>query len=199
MTEVLVSSVEVSGRILLRDAPRLESKALIQALQRRGVKVAMLTGDRAESAALLAGELSLDDVKSGMSPEEKVAAIREWSKQGEIVAMVGDGVNDAPSLAVANVSLGMGLRGSDAVLEQANVILLNDQLEKVLIAYELSKKCRSIIRQNLVISLGVLVVLAIGSLGFRIPLPLGVLAHEGSTVIVVLNSLRLLFAKNQVT
>lgn len=199
MTEVLIDSPGLQGRLLLRDAPRPESKALIQALQRRGVKVAMLTGDRPESAALLAGELSLDDVKSSMSPEDKVNAIRAWSQQGEIVAMVGDGVNDAPSLAVADVSLGMGLRGSDAVLEQADVILLNDQLEKVLIAYELSKKCRSIIRQNVVISLGVLLVLALASLGFKIPLPLGVLAHEGSTVIVVLNSLRLLLGKQSLT
>jgi len=130
-----------------------------------------------------------------MTPEGKVAAIQEWKQQGDIVAMLGDGVNDAPSLALADVSIGMGLRGSDAVLEQADVILLNDQLEKVLIAYRLSKRCRGIIRQNILISLGVLVLLALGSIGFTIPLPLGVLAHEGSTLLVVMNSLRLLFSR----
>lgn len=195
LTEVLVEGQGLVGRILLRDAPRLESKPLIQELQKMGIKVVMLTGDRPESATLLSQELGLDEARSSMTPEGKVAAIQAWKQQGEIVAMVGDGVNDAPSLAVADVSIGMGLRGSDAVLEQADVILLNDQLEKVLIAYRLSKKCRAIIRQNIVISLGVLVVLALGSIGFSIPLPLGVLGHEGSTVIVVLNSLRLLFTR----
>jgi Cd2+/Zn2+-exporting ATPase len=195
LTEVLVEGQGLVGRILLRDAPRLESKPLIHELQKMGIKVVMLTGDRPESATLLAQELGLDEARSSMTPEGKVAAIQEWKQQGEIVAMVGDGVNDAPSLAVADVSIGMGLRGSDAVLEQADVILLNDQLEKVLIAYRLSKKCRAIIRQNIVISLGVLVLLALGSIGFSIPLPLGVLGHEGSTVIVVLNSLRLLFTR----
>lgn len=195
LTEVLVECQGMVGRILLRDAPRLESKPLIQELQKMGIKVVMLTGDRPESAMLLSQELGLDEARSSMTPEGKVAAIQQWKEQGEIVAMVGDGVNDAPSLAVADVSIGMGLRGSDAVLEQADVILLNDQLEKVLIAYRLSKRCRAIIRQNIVISLGVLVLLALGSIGFSIPLPLGVLGHEGSTVIVVLNSLRLLLIR----
>lgn len=193
LTEVLVACDEVQGRILLRDAPRIESKPLIEKLQRMGIRVVMLTGDRPESAKRLAEELGLDDMRASMTPEGKVAAIQEWKKQGEIVAMVGDGVNDAPSLAVADVSIGMGLRGSDAVLEQADVILLNDQLGKVLTAFSLSQKCRSIIRQNVVISLGVLLLLALGSIGFQIPLPLGVLGHEGSTVLVVLNSLRLLW------
>lgn len=197
LTEVLLESASLSGRILLRDAPRLESKPLIRELQGMGIKVTMLTGDRPESAALLAGELGLDETRSSMSPEDKVEAIRRWRSAGEVVAMVGDGVNDAPSLAVADVSIGMGLRGSDAVLEQADVILLDDQLEKVLTAYFLSRKCRRIIRQNLVISLGVVVILGFGSLGFSIPLPVGVLGHEGSTVIVVLNSLRLLLVKDR--
>lgn len=197
LTEVLVEGDGVVGRILLRDAPRLQSKPLVHQLQQMGIRVAMLTGDRPESATMLAEELGLDEARASMTPDSKVAAILDWKRQGEIVAMVGDGVNDAPSLAVADVSIGMGLRGSDAVLEQADVILLNDQLDKVLIAFRLSKACRAIIRQNLVISLGVLLLLALSSVGFALPLPLGVLGHEGSTVIVVLNSLRLLFLGNK--
>jgi len=130
-----------------------------------------------------------------MTPETKVSSIQEWQQRGEIVAMVGDGVNDAPAMAIADVSIGMGLRGSDAVLEQADVILLQDQLKKVMTALRLSKQCRRIIQQNLVISLGVLLILAASTIGLNVPLPLGVLGHEGSTIIVVLNSLRLLWLR----
>jgi len=193
LTEVLVSNGEIHGRILLRDALRAESAPLIAALHRRGIRVTMLTGDRPQAAELVARELQLDDVRAGLHPEDKVAAIRAWRDAGEIVAMVGDGTNDAPSLAAADVSIGMGLRGSDAVLEQADVILTQDKLERVLEAIDLSRRCRAIIRQNVGISLGVVIVLALSAIAALIPLPIGVLGHEGSTVIVVLNSLRLLW------
>ncbi len=194
VTEVLVLAGDhLAGRILLRDTLRPEAGLLIGKMHEMGVKVAMLTGDRPEAAALVAGELKLDDVRSGLTPEDKVAAIQAWRKSGDRVAMVGDGVNDAPSLAAADVSIGMGLRGSDAVLEQADVILTQDRLERVAEAFQLSARCRSVIRQNLTISLGVVILLAVSALGSWIPLPIGVFGHEGSTVIVVLNSLRLLF------
>ena len=101
-------------------------------------------------------------------------------------------MNDAPSLAAADISIGMGLRGSDAVLEHADIVLTHDRLERIVDALGLSRRCRRIIRENLAISLGVVVILGLAALGSRIALPIGVLGHEGSTVIVVLNSLRLL-------
>jgi len=192
LTEVLVKSDDLRGRLLLRDAPRTEAAPLIRQLAAENIQVTMLTGDRPESAALIAKELGLQDYRAGLHPEDKVAAIRGWRAKGEKVAMAGDGVNDAPSLAAADISIGMGLRGSDAVLEQADIVLTQDRLERIVDALHLSRRCRRIIRQNLAISLGVVVLLGIAALGSWIPLPIGVLGHEGSTVIVVINSLRLL-------
>ena len=159
----------------------------------------MLTGDRAASAQIIANEVGLTDYKHSLHPEDKVAIIQEWRKQGDIVAMAGDGVNDAPSLAAADVSIGMGLRGSDAVLEQADVVLTYDKLESLLDAYHLSRRCHSIIHQNLAISLGVVLLLGLAAIGSWIPLTMGVLGHEGSTIIVVINSMRILFLDTRAT
>ncbi len=191
-TEVIVAVGEKLGRVLLRDAVRPESASLVSKMQKAGVKVAMLTGDRQEAADAIAATLQLDDVFASMSPNQKVAIIAGWQKQGESVAMVGDGVNDAPSMVSADVSVAMGLHGSDAALEQADVVLLHDQLDGVWLAYRLSNRCRAIMRQNIALSLGVLLLLAFSAIGFSLPLPLGVMMHEGSTLLVVLNSLRLL-------
>ena len=197
VTETLISTGTLRGRILLRDQVRPESAGLLQKLYALGLKVTMLTGDRAESAQLVADQIKLQDFKAELHTEDKVAAIRAWRENGEKVAMIGDGVNDAPSLAAADIAIGMGLRGSDAVLEQADIILMQDRLENVYYAYTLSRKAKSIIRQNLFISLGVIIVLVLAALTSQLPLSLGVIGHEGSTVIVVLNSLRLLYHRKE--
>ena len=197
LAEVWVVGKDVIGRVLLRDQIRAESKGVLAELKRLGIKTIMLTGDRRQAAESVALELGLDDVKAGLTPEEKVAAIQAEKRGGRKVAMVGDGVNDAPSLAAADVSVAMGARGSDAALEQAEVILMHDRIENFLSALRLSKRAKRIIKQNLAISLGVVVVMAVASVFGIVPLGLGVAAHEGSTVVVCLNSLRLLFGKNR--
>ncbi|MDR0901363.1 MAG: cation-translocating P-type ATPase, partial [Opitutaceae bacterium] len=193
LSEVWVIGGDVVGRILLRDQPRPESRATLRALREAGLRTVMLTGDRRQAAENMARELGLDEVRAGLAPEDKVAAIQEFRAAGLRVAMVGDGVNDAPCLAAADVSMAMGARGSDAALEQAEVILMHDRIENVLSAFRLSRRARAVIRQNLAISLGVVLVMALASIAGVVPLSLGVLAHEGSTVVVCLNSLRLLF------
>jgi Cd2+/Zn2+-exporting ATPase len=181
------------GRIVLRDDIRPQAQAVVDELKASGLRTVVLTGDRRATAEHLKSALHLDEVRAELKPEEKVAAIKALSEDQNRVAMIGDGVNDAPSLAVAHVGVAMGARGSDAALEQADVILMHDRLENFLAAFRLSQRARRIIRQNLVISMGTVAVLVVFALIGKIPLPVGVVGHEGSTVIVVMNSLRLLF------
>ena len=197
VSEVWLSAGDLYGRVLLRDDIRPESRGLIDALHLRGLKTMVLTGDRQSTADNLRDELGLDDVRGELKPDQKLAIIEGLRKEGTKAAMLGDGVNDAPSLAAAHVGVAMGARGSDAALEQAEVVLMNDRLENFLAAYELSRRARRIIRQNLTISLGVIVVLVVCALLEKIPLTVGVFGHEGSTLVVVLNSLRLLFTKSE--
>lgn len=169
----------------------------MERLKKDGVYTIMLTGDRRGAAEQVAKRLGVAEVRAGLHPEEKVSAIQELTASGHRVAMVGDGVNDAPSLAAAFVSVAMGGKGSDAALEQSDVVLMDDRIEKLLTARAISKRARSIIRQNLTISLGAVVLMIGASLFGLVPLTIGVLAHEGSTVVVCLNSLRLLFLKEE--
>jgi len=194
-SEVWVLNAATMGRVLLKDEIRRGSRAVLKALEADHVRTVMLTGDRRAAATQVAQELGVTDVRAGLHPEDKVTAIQELTKQGHKVAMVGDGVNDAPSLAAAYVSVAMGARGSDAALEQADVVLMQDKIEKLLSARHISERARAIIRQNLAISLGSVMVMAVAALFGIVPLTLGVLTHEGSTVVVCLNSLRLLFVK----
>ncbi len=196
LAEVWVIGGDMVGRVLLRDEIRSASRDVLAALKQAGIRTVMLTGDRRQTADSVARELGLDEVRAGLSPEQKVAAIQELRASGKKVAMMGDGVNDAPCLAAADVSVAMGARGSDAALEQAEVILMHDRIENFLAALTLSRRAKAIIRQNLAISLGVVVLMAVAAIFGIVPLAVGVAAHEGSTVVVCLNSLRLLFGKN---
>ncbi|MBI5768556.1 MAG: cadmium-translocating P-type ATPase [Verrucomicrobia bacterium] len=196
LSEVWVLGKDLVGRVLLKDQIRAESRGVLAELKAAGLHTVMLTGDRRHAAEAVAKELGLDEVRAGLSPEDKVAAIQALRAQGRVIAMVGDGVNDAPSLAAADVSVAMGARGSDAALEQAEVILMHDRIENFLAAERLSRRARAVIRQNLAISLGVVVVMVVATAFGAVPLAVGVAAHEGSTLVVCVNSLRLLFGRN---
>jgi Zn2+/Cd2+-exporting ATPase len=191
-SEIWIACNGLMGRIVLRDDIRPQARLVVDALKLEGLRTIVLTGDRRSTAEQLKSELHLDEIRAELKPEDKVAAIKALSDQGNRVAMIGDGVNDAPSLAVSHVGVAMGARGSDAALEQADVVLMNDRLENFLAAFRLSQRARRIIKQNLVISLGTVVVLVTFAMMGKIPLPVGVVGHEGSTVVVVMNSLSLL-------
>ncbi|MGE4181846.1 MAG: heavy metal translocating P-type ATPase [Limisphaerales bacterium] len=192
ISEVWVRQDSCVGRLLLRDDIRPQAREVVARLRALNLATLVLTGDREATGRHLQQELNPDEVRTGLKPEEKVASITTMARAGRRVAMIGDGVNDAPALAAAHVGVAMGARGSDAALEQADVVLMHDRLENFLAAHQLSCRARRIIRQNLVLSLGTVVVLVAFAVSGRIPLTLGVLGHEGSTVLVVVNSLRLL-------
>lgn len=186
---------DLIARILLKDEIRTDSADILQALQARGIRSVMLTGDRRGAAVAVGEAIGIDEVRSGLRPEDKVEAVQQFTEYGHRVAMVGDGVNDAPSLAAAYVSVAMGARGSDAALEQSEVVLMKDRIDNFLAAVVLSERARRVIRQNLAIALGTVFLMAGAAIFGVIPLSVGVFAHEGSTVVVCLNSLRLLFMK----
>jgi Cd2+/Zn2+-exporting ATPase len=193
--EVWIARRDLLGIVHLRDELRPATPAVIRRLEAAGNSVVLISGDRARAAEAVAREAGISEVHADLTPNEKLEWIRRWQEAGRKVAMVGDGINDAPSLIAADVGLGMGARGSDAALAQADVILMHDRIENVPAAFHLSRRARAIIRQNLVVSLGAVVLLVLGALAQRINLSLGVVGHEGSTVLVVLNGLRLLRVK----
>ncbi len=192
---------EVVGYLAVADTLRENAKASIEALRAVGVtKMAMLTGDNRNVAEAIAGQAGIhpEDVYAELLPEQKVEIIQRLVKEGN-VAMLGDGVNDAPALATASVGIAMGAAGTDVALETADIVLMSDDLSKLPFVIGLSRKAERIVRQNLIFSLGVMLSLILLTIvaplifpGFRLPLPLGVVGHEGSTLIVVMNGLRML-------
>jgi Zn2+/Cd2+-exporting ATPase len=192
--------VGMIGVIALEDKIRPEARRVVKELRKIGIqKILMLTGDSKRVARAVAKEIGVDDFYAELLPEDKVRLLRTLS-QGFPTAMIGDGANDAPALAAATVGIAMGAAGSDVALESADVVLMSNDLEKIPYALKLSLRARNVMFQNLafagiVICIMVISTLALPFFGKYIPLPVGVFAHEGGTVLVCLNGLRLLAFK----
>lgn len=181
------------GVLALSDVPRTGVKDILGQLRGLGLKkLVMLTGDNPEAAGQIAAQVGVTDVEARLMPEHKLDTIKRYQKEYGAVAMIGDGVNDAPALATATVGIAMGGAGTAVALETADVALMADDLGKLPFAVGLSRASRAIIRQNLAISMGVIVLLMITSVFGFVQLGWAVVFHEGSTVVVVLNALRLL-------
>ena len=179
------------GAIAIADELRPEAAETIRRLKGLGIRTAMLSGDRQAVAERVATEIGIDDPLGELLPDQKVDQLKVLAAHGRI-GMVGDGVNDAPALAVADVGIAMGGRGTDQALETADVVLMADRLLDVPYAIELARRMRRVVRQNLVFASAVILTLATLTLFDKVPLPLGVLGHEGSTILVTINGLRLL-------
>jgi Cd2+/Zn2+-exporting ATPase len=156
---------------------------------------ALLTGDNPATARAIANEVGISDVYAELLPENKLEIIESLLRHYGTVAMVGDGINDAPALAKASVGIAMGAAGSDVALESADIILISDNLEKLEEAIRLGRRSQAVVKQNIIFALSFIALLLIANFTRGISLPLGVFGHEGSTVLVTLSGLRLLFRR----
>jgi Zn2+/Cd2+-exporting ATPase len=182
---------ELAAYFLIGDTVRGETVEAIEALKKRQILTLMLTGDSKRGAEMIGKLAKIDEVGYSCMPEDKVNTVMRWKERQAVVAMIGDGVNDAPAIAVADVGVAMGM-GSDAAIETADVVLVKNDLSKLLYAMRLSERLSKIVKQNIVFSIGVILILLFANYFQVLTLPFGVIGHEGSTILVILNGLRLL-------
>ena len=181
------------GLVAVADTIRADAATVMAGLKAAGIqRTVMLTGDNPSVAAMVAKECGVDEYHAGLLPDEKVALLHRLQKDVGPVLMVGDGVNDAPALAHASVGLAMGGAGSDVALESADAVLMGDDLKKIPFAVRLSRRTVRVVEANLAFALGVIVLLVASTFLFKLQMPFGVVGHEGSTLLVALNGLRLL-------
>jgi Cd2+/Zn2+-exporting ATPase len=186
------SGAQWLGVVGIADEPRPDVVKTLDALRASGIReIVMLTGDNPGVGAAIGKEVGIQDVRAGLMPEDKVTAIKELALKGP-VAMVGDGVNDAPALAYATVGIAMGGAGTAAALETADVALMGDDLSRLPFAIGLSRRARSVIKQNLYLSLGMIAFLVLATTTGFLGIAPTVVLHEGSTLVVIVNALRLL-------
>ncbi len=181
----------IAAVIALKDVIREETKQALHDLKEKGIFTFMLTGDSEKTAKVLAAEAAVNSYAAECLPHQKVDYVKDLQKKYGITAMVGDGINDAPALAAASVGIAMG-EGSDVALETADIVLMKNDLPKIAEAIQLSRKMQRIIKQNIIFSISIIVLLIISNFFQVLDLPFGVLGHEGSTILVILNGLRLL-------
>ena len=181
----------IAGVLALKDTVREETIKAIQALKKEGIHTIMLTGDSNKTAMAIAAESGIDTYIAECLPETKVDEMKKLKEKFGTVAMVGDGINDAPALATATVGIAMG-EGTDVALETADVVLMKNDLQRIAEAVKLSKKMNKVIKQNIIFSIVVITILIASNFMQSLALPLGVIGHEGSTLLVILNGLRLL-------
>lgn len=192
-TAVLVSlNGGIIGVLGIADTLRANAPEMIRTLNQQGVKVVMLTGDDERTAQAIAAQAGITEVRAGLLPEDKLDAIRELQAGGRVVAMVGDGINDAPALAAADIGIAMGAAGTDIAIETADIALMADDLMKIPKAIRLSKATLNNIRQNVVIALVTVTALLAGVLLREVHMAGGMLIHEISVLVVILNGMRLL-------
>lgn len=181
----------IAGMIALKDKVRAESINMVRDLKKQGIEPIMITGDSEQTARAIAREVGIDKFFANCLPEDKVKLIHTLKKEYGSVGMIGDGINDAPALATSDVGIAMG-QGTDVALETADVVLMKNDLAKLMRAVSLSNRLNGIVKQNVIFSIGVILVLIVSNFSQFLTLPLGVLGHEGSTILVILNGLRLL-------
>ncbi len=187
------SKDEMIGLIAISDKLREESIQAIKDLKQMGIEhITMLTGDNQKTAKIIAEKTGVDDYRYELLPADKVEAIKELQNRYTDVAMVGDGINDAPALATANIGIAMGAAGTDVALETADMALMSDDIMRLPYAINLSKRALSIVKQNVIFSMAVIVVLIISTLFGQLSLSLGIIGHEGSALLVIANGMRLL-------
>ncbi len=195
LAEQTETGLRMVGALAVADRIRPEASTVIRQLKEMGIRqVVLLSGDNARVAAAIAREAGVDSYEANLLPEDKVERIKALAAGGP-VAMIGDGINDAPALSAATIGIAMGAAGSEIAMESADVVLMASDLTRIPYAIALSRKTRAIVIQNLVFAIGVILILIASALGAHLPLTLGVIGHEGSTVLVCLNGLRLLWFK----
>lgn len=182
---------QIIGYFGLLDMPKEAAKTTIDYFRGEGIHTTMMTGDHKQTAQAIGHMLKIDEIHAGCTPEQKTDLIKEQLNHYPITAMVGDGINDAPALANASIGIAMG-QGTDIAIDVADMVLMKDDLEKLQMAHMLAKKLKRIVTQNIIFSVSVILLLIISNFMKAVSLPLGVIGHEGSTILVILNGLRLL-------
>lgn len=184
------------GAMVIADQPRVGARESLEALRKSGIReIVMITGDAPKTARFIADEVGVDRVYAKLLPQDKSRILEDLRREFGPVVMIGDGVNDAPALAAADVGIALGAAGTDVALETADVVVMGDDLGGIPYARELSQRARRIVLQNLVFASGVMIVLVALALTGNISLPAGVVGHEGSTIVVIFNGLRLLHGR----